>query len=60
MNKYPLIRLWADAFGGTNRTDRPAPKTVSKQSREAAQKAIMKAKEKRARKNAARAVTSGV
>jgi len=55
MNKYPLIKLFSDTFGGTKRTDRPAPRKPVKQTEEAAKHAIMQAKLKRVRRKAKRA-----
>jgi len=59
MNKYPLIKLLADAFGGTKkRSGRTGPKPVVEQSHDQAQHAIMQAKLKRARKKAKRAAVA--
>lgn len=58
MNKYPLIKLFVDAFGGTKRADRPITKPAPKQPRDQAQHAIMQAKLKRARKKAKRAAVA--
>lgn len=59
MNKYPLIKLLSDSFGGFQSTNKAKKKRLTKTEKQAAEQRIHKAKEKRSAKKAKRARTQG-
>jgi hypothetical protein len=59
MNKYPLIKLLSDSFGGFQSANKSKKKRLTNYEKQVAEQSILRAKDKRAARNAKRARTQG-